>query len=67
MNPEGSVGYMHKNVVQGDCTDGDNGCPGWAPQYCANGYFDSGPLKGNKIKNLCRKSCGMCVDANLGI
>ena len=63
MNPEGSVGYMEKKVVNGLCTDGHKNCPGWAPKYCASKYV----LNGKKIKNLCRKSCGKCVDANLGM
>ena len=54
---------MEKKVVNGLCTDGHKNCPGWAPKYCASKYV----LNGKKIKNLCRKSCGKCVDANLGI
>ena len=65
MIPQGSIGQFENTVANGEnCKDEyKSHCPGWARAGFCNRSWNNG----KKVKNACRKSCNMCVDANLGI
>lgn len=65
MISKGNIGQFEDEVANGLCIDEyESHCPRYARAgHCPRGQWPSG----KKVRNACRKSCNMCVDANLGI